>query len=191
MRKKIWERSWIESMKWGLIGLLLILIGYCAGEIARRTAKKPQDFHASASDGTMGSILATGYYSGNAEAVYYLESQTGHLSAAVLARDEASFRKMYSRGIRKDLEQAVQRLQIALPANPQFMMITGDVDVRKIGAREMNNVSKSFLYIAEINTGIVFVYALPVQGDPDLQVQDGEILLWTWLRMNNGLNGIK
>ncbi|MDO5580152.1 MAG: hypothetical protein Q4G69_03385 [Planctomycetia bacterium] len=189
MLKIDWKRSGLGLTILAAIGILTVLLGYYTGKRSANSAQMP-DLHASASNSTAGSILSTGYYSGNSEAVYYLESQSGRLSAAVLARDEASFRKMYSREIRKDLEHAVQNLKIALPANPQFIMITGDVDVRKIGAREMNNVSKSFLYVAEVNTGIVFVYALPVQGDPDLQIQDGEILLWTWLRMNKGLNGM-
>ena len=53
----------------------------------------------------------------------------------------------------------------------------------------MTVFSKSFVYVAEINTGVVLVYALPGANERDLLVKDGEIVFWTCARLNDGLQG--
>ena len=64
-------------------------------------------------------------------------------------------------------------------------MTTGDVDVRNVGS--VANLSKAFLYVAEINSGIVIVYALPGANERDLLVTNGEIVRWTFARLSDGL----
>jgi hypothetical protein len=64
-------------------------------------------------------------------------------------------------------------------------MITGEADIRNVGS--VANMSRALVYVAEINTGIVFVYALPGTNDRDVPVSSGEIYLWTFARLNDGL----
>lgn len=148
---------------------------------------KPIELLASASCESQGAVLSTGWFNNNTEALYYLDSQSGRLSAGLLSRNDPEFLKTYSRNIKADLQQAVSELKsVPFPQNPTFIMVTGDGDVRNIGAAEMNSLSKSFIYVAEVNTGIVLVYILPTEGDRDLEVENGEIVYWTFARLNAG-----
>lgn len=142
---------------------------------------------ATASCETGGAILSTGTFTNGTEALFYLDSLSGRLSAGVLSRSEPSFVKLYTRQIKNDLGNAASQLKIPAPVNPRFIMVSGENDVKKVGAGEMNNFARSFVYVAEINTGIVLVYVLPSQGDRDLEVTGGEIIFWTYARLNNGL----
>lgn len=146
----------------------------------------PSELFATASCIMNGNIMATGNFDNNAEAVYFLNNQSSRLSAALLSRSEATFNKLYTRLIKADLEKATKELKISMPVAPQYMMVTGNIALQQVGA--MDSMSKSFLYVAELNTGIVFVYALPTQGDRDLAVNNGEIIFWTYVRMGAGIN---
>ncbi|MDD3587730.1 MAG: hypothetical protein PHQ75_11170 [Thermoguttaceae bacterium] len=133
-----------------------------------------------------GSYIATGSFDNTSDLFFYLDSQSGRLSAALLSRSTPSFVKSYTRNIRADLIQATQQLKLPLPANPQFIMATGDGDIRQYGAGEMNKISKSLAYVTEVNSGLVLVYAIPNEGDRDLQINGGEIIFWTYARLNTG-----
>ncbi|MDO5553878.1 MAG: hypothetical protein Q4G68_08950 [Planctomycetia bacterium] len=143
--------------------------------------------NATASTLSEGVSLATGSFNGANELLYYLDSQSGRLTAALLARGEQAFTKLYTRNIKADLTQAAGELKMSTPPETRFIMVTGDADIRQVGAGEMNKVSQSFLYVAEINSGIVLVYAIPNEGDRDLTISNGEIIFWTFARLNNGL----
>lgn len=170
---------------------VLVLAFYLGGVNEKRFSQSTRAIPvwASASCESNGSALSTGYFNDGVEALYYLDSQNARLSAAILSRNEPNFIKTYTRNIRIDLTEAVSKLNLTLPANPQFIMVSGDADIRQFGAGEMNKLSKSILYVAEINSGIVMVYALPNYGDRDLEITEGEIRFWTFARLNSGING--
>ena len=152
----------------------------------------PTGLLATASCVENGAILATGYFNNNTEALYYLDSQSGRLSAALLSRSDPGFTKTFTRNIKADLQEAVSNLSnVAMPQTPSFIMVTGDSDIRNIGAGEMNNLAKSFVYVAEIHTGIVLVYVLPSQGDRDVEVMNEEITFWTYSRLTPGTGSLK
>lgn len=148
---------------------------------------RPVELFGSASCEANGTILSTGYFDSNVELLYYLDSQSGRLSAGLLSRSEPGFIKTYTRNIKADLAEVASELQnVALPQNPSFVMVSGDGDTRNTGGAETSFLSKSFIYIAEVNTGIVLVYVVPRLGDRDIGVDWGEITFWTSARLNTG-----
>ena len=174
-----------------LLSLTLALSGYVTGMYVAEQKKVcfgsnvPLSVFASASSESDGVVIATGAFSSGVEAVYYLDSQSANLSAAVISRSTPSFQKSFTRNLRKDLVDATRQFGISVPATPKFLMTTGESDVRNVGA--VSNLSRSFIYIAEINTGIVLTYALPNVNERDLVIQDGEIIYWACVRLNEGL----
>ena len=154
-------------------------------ENALSSANLPIPVFASASSESDGVIVATGSFGANIEAMYYLDSQSGRLSAAVISRSAPSFQKLFSRNLKGDLVKTAEQFNVSVPTAPKFLMVTGETDTRNVGS--VGNLSQSFVYVAEINTGIVLVYALPGANERDLLVQDGEIAFWTCARLNEGL----
>lgn len=164
-------------------GVLLVILGM---NLARHR-EQPTGLWATASCEASGAILATGAFNSDTEALYYLDSQAGELTAGLLSRSEPGFTKTYRRNVKADLQTTAAALgNVSIPPRPTFIMVTGDSDVKKIGAGEMNNLAKAFVYVAEINTGIVLVYALPLEGDRDIGVEWGEMVFWTSARLNHG-----
>ncbi|MBQ9371439.1 MAG: hypothetical protein IJU03_04550 [Thermoguttaceae bacterium] len=174
-----------------LLSLGLACGGYFAGarvsEWNARSVETITPVMATASSEDSGVVIATGSFNSNIEALYYLDSQSGRLSAALISRSEPLVQKSYVRNIKTDLAEVAQQLQLPVPTTPKFLMTTGEVDVRNVGS--VGNLSKAFLYVAEINSGIVIVYALPGANERDLLVTNGEIVRWTFARLSDGLQG--
>lgn len=172
-----------------LLSLGLAFGGYIVGarifEMDANNVETVSPVLATSSSEDSGVVIATGYFNSNIEALYYLDSQSGRLSAALISRSEPAVQKSYVRNIKTDLAEAAQQLQVPAPTSPKFIMTTGDVDVRNVGS--VANLSKAFLYVAEINSGIVIVYALPGANERDLLVTNGEIVRWTFARLSDGL----
>ncbi|MBR4833138.1 MAG: hypothetical protein IKU86_02240 [Thermoguttaceae bacterium] len=169
-----------------LLSLGLAVGGYLTGRVARQEpAPAALPVFAASSSESDGVVLATGSFSSNVEAMYYLDSQSGRLSAALLSRSAPEFQKTFVRNVKNDLVEAANQLGVSVPTTPKFLMTTGEADVRNVGAR--GALSKSFVYVAEINSGFVLVYALPSANERDLAVSGGEIVLWTYARLNEGL----
>ncbi|MDO5565393.1 MAG: hypothetical protein Q4G59_01960 [Planctomycetia bacterium] len=187
MNSKRIRQSFSLTLLNTLLILVLLVVAFRAGQTPsdREPAAIPGLWAATAAS-SGGSYIATGSFDNASDLFYYLDSQSGRLSAALLSRSTPSFVKTYTRNIRTDFTQAVQQLKLPLPVNPQFIMVTGDGDIRQYGAGEMNKIAKSVAYIAEINTGIVLVYAIPNEGDRDLQINGGKIVFWTYARLNTG-----
>ena len=176
-------------MKQGTNRLLTVVIiaaaAFAAGYLIPRS--DPIGIAASASCESAGAVLSTGYYNNNVEALCYLDSQSGRLSAALVGRSDPEFNKTYTRNIKADLLDTLKHFpNIPIPQRPNFIMVTGESDTRSVGAGETNNLAKTFIYIAETQTGLVMVYALPQEGDRDMPVEKGEIVFWTCARLNPG-----
>ena len=171
-----------------LLSVGLAICGFVLGK--QKTADVADLFpvapvFATASSESDGVVIATGTFSANVEAMYYLDSQSGRLSAGLISRSAPVFQKSFTRNLKNDLVEACEQIQLPIPTVPKFLMITGESDIRNVGAS--SNMSRSLLYVSEINTGLVFVYALPGSNDRDLVVDNGEIILWTFARLNDGL----
>ncbi|MGI6401305.1 MAG: hypothetical protein ACOX0A_04225 [Thermoguttaceae bacterium] len=182
------KRSVFFGLGTALLSTGLAICGFVAGE--RFATQETESNHslpvyATASSESDGVIVATGGYSGNVEAMYYLDSQSCRLSAGLISRTAPALQKSFTRNLKNDLADAAEQLKVSVPVSPKFLMVTGEADIRNVGA--VANMSRSLVYVAEINSGIVFVYALPGVNDRDLVVSNGEIILWTFARLNDGL----
>ena len=183
------KQTFLFGLGIALLSVGLGVGGYLTGvRVTEQTEVKsnaPTPVFATASSEGDGVVVATGSFNANVEAFYYLDSQSGRLSAAVVSRSTPAFQKSFSRNLKNDLVEAAQQLQISVPASPKFLMVTGESDSNKVGS--LGDVAKSLVYVAEINSGIVLVYALPGANSRDLLVSSGEIVLWTFARLNDGL----
>ncbi len=109
--------------------------------------------HAVATDRTDGFAIATGYCDESVEAIYFLDFATGNLSAAAVSKQNGHFNAFYTHNVVADLG-----LNPAKP--PRFMIATGSADLRRSGGKT-NALSRSLVYVAELQSGKVAVYAIP------------------------------
>ena len=107
--------------------------------------------HAVATDRYDTFAIATGPVDDQVEAIYFLDFLTGDLRAAVLNR-LGKFTAFYHYNILTDLG-------VEPGKNPRFLMVTGINDIQR-GAARMRP-SRSIVYVAEINSGVVAAYAIP------------------------------
>ena len=180
----------MKSVSTIVLSVLLSAAALAAGYALHRPAVP--GIMATASSENSGAVLSTGYFNGGVEALYYLDSQSGRLSAALMARSDPDFIKTYTRNIKADLYESLRLYpNVPVPQRPNFIMVSGESDARKVGAGETGNLAKSFIYVAETQTGMVLVYILPQEGDRDLPVDRGEIVFLTSARLNQGTGEIK
>jgi hypothetical protein len=109
--------------------------------------------HAVATDRSDGFAMATGYCDDQVEAVYFLDFLTGDLSAAVVSKQTGRFNAFYTYNVAGDLAVNPGRV-------PRYLMTTGNADLRRGGGKQ-NSLSRSLVYIAELNSGKVGAYAIP------------------------------
>ncbi len=180
--KKINRALPLTAVLGGIVCVAILALGYYLG-------KNDSSFipvSATASCETAGVVLATGAFNNDTEILYYIDSQAGQLTAGLLSRSEPGFVKTYRRNLKADLQQSIASTPgVSMPINPTFLMVTGDGDARRIGG-EIGNPSEGFVYVAEVNTGIVLVYVVSIDGDRDLSVDWEELTLWTSARLNVG-----
>jgi hypothetical protein len=134
--------------------------------------------HAVATDRAENIVMATGPIDNEAEAVFLLDSLTGTLSAGVPSiQRSGGFQATWACNLNAALAEAIvtanakikaynaskragpARPEIQAPQAPKYMMTTGVLDIRQ-GAGNIP-FSRSLVYIAEANTGILLAYALP------------------------------
>lgn len=108
--------------------------------------------HAVATDRYENFAMATGPLDNDVEALYFLDSVTGDLSAAVLSIQSGKFNSFYRYNILNDLG-------VDPASNPRYLMVTGVADLRRGRARL--RPSAAVVYIAELTTGKVGAYAIP------------------------------
>jgi len=109
--------------------------------------------HAVATDRTDGFAMATGYCDEQVEAVYFLDFLTGDLSAAVVSKQNGHFNAFYTYNVTGDLAVNPGR-------PPRYLMTTGNADLRRTGGKAAS-LSRSLVYVAELNSGKVAAYAIP------------------------------
>ena len=106
-----------------------------------------------ATDRSDGFAMATGYCDDSVEAVYFLDFLTGDLSAAVVSKQTGRFNAFYTHNVMGDLD-------VNLTKPPRFLLTTGMVDLRSTGGKT-NTLSRSLVYVAELQSGRVAAYAIP------------------------------
>jgi hypothetical protein len=133
--------------------------------------------HAIASDRSENIIIATGMVDDNVEAIFFLDSLTGRLRAAVPALHAMMpYQAMWEANAGGDLADCIRIVNenagrtgggkgaaapgpaVQMPQAPRFLMVTGLMDIGQ-GSGRMKP-SRSVVYVAEANTGIVLTYAL-------------------------------
>jgi hypothetical protein len=157
--------------------------------------------HAVSTDHAENVVLATGMVDDNVEAVYFLDSLTGVLQAAVPSiQTKGVFQSTWVANVYTDLQSAVGLLNaniqkdnkplekrgqptrpvIQIPQKPTYTMVTGAIDIRR-GATRLRP-GRAMIYVAESNTGIVLAYAVP--WSPELhttgQVFHNSLTLWAF-----------
>jgi len=151
--------------KWML--LVGIVLGLAAGLMwAGVWPNTP--LHAMATDRVDTFAMATGAVDTDIEAVYFLDFLTGDLSAAVIGRVGATYMVtgVYTRNV-------IQDMNLDANKNPHFLMVTGLADLSRGGRGGQVQPGKAVVYVAEVTTGKVGVYAIPwnapahAQGRPE------------------------
>lgn len=159
-----------------------LVLGVIAGvSIGRLWPDTP--VHALATDRVQNFAIATGPVDEEMEAVFFLDFLTGTLKAAVLSRDARTpqFRARYEANINADLAKTISFLnggrgagggrhrgnagagvgQIQIPQSPNYMMVTGGINIQANASAGRTPPGRCMVYVAETNTGIVMAYAVP------------------------------
>jgi hypothetical protein len=173
MTRRRWSRvRWYVAVA-GVFGLLL---GLVIGNF-----HKDQPVKAWGVDRVDNFIIATGPVDGEVEAVYFLDSMTGVLTARVLSKIGNSFQASFSANVGGDLKTLVEgvntriraetnskkrvgppRPEIQLPQNPKYVMTTGMADLLRGKAMPPGmRPAAAVVYVVEVNTGVMVVYGVP------------------------------
>lgn len=133
--------------------------------------------HGDTTDRSENIIMATGFVDEGIEAIFFLDSLTGLLRAAVPSLQRMQdYQAMWEANPGADMMNAIQLINAAAakatgakgavprpaiqpPQSPRFVMVTGWMDVRQ-GSSRMKP-SRCLVHVAEANTGIVMSYLLP------------------------------
>ena len=124
-----------------------LIVGLAVGGLWPHTP-----LHAVATDRAETFAIATGAVDDETEAIYFLDFLTGQLRAAVLGYQTGRFMAFYEHNVLEDLAVEPGR-------RPQFLMVTGLVDLQRGVARM--RPSRSVVYVAEVNSGRIAAYAIP------------------------------
>ncbi len=177
----------------GILGLGVVLGFILAGVM------EPTPVRAVATDRAENCVVATGWVDEGVEALYFLDFLTGTLRAAVPSNQTRDFRARFEANVLADLQKVVdlqnaglaavnaQRARagqpplppLQVPQNPRFLMVTGNLDIRRGGAAR-TRPSSAAVYVAELNTGIVLAYVIPWNQSAHAanQPQSGPMELW-------------
>jgi hypothetical protein len=139
--------------------------------------------HATATDRVDSFAMASGQVDEDVEAVYFLDFYTGDLNAVVMGKQSGHFTGYFKANVTADLG-------IDNAKSPRYMMITGNVDLRRAGSRMQ--YSKAVVYVAEVTTGKVAVYAIPWSSALSQGGQGGvqPLVPIATTRFRNGVAGV-
>ena len=139
--------------------------------------------HATATDRVDSFAMASGFVDEDVEAVYFLDFLTGDLNAVVMGKQSSHFTGYFKANVAADLG-------IDNAKNPQYMMVTGNVDFRRAGTRMQ--FSRAAVYVADVTTGKVAAYAIPWSSALSQGGQGGvqPLVPIATTRFRNGVAGI-
>jgi hypothetical protein len=108
--------------------------------------------HGSATAQTEKFAIATGSIDETAEGIFFLDYLTGDLKCAVISPLTGKFLSFFSTSVIRDLD-------VDAAKNPKFLMVTGNVDFRRIAGGPQ--WGQTVCYVAEVNSGKVVAYGVP------------------------------
>jgi hypothetical protein len=108
--------------------------------------------YATATDRVQTLAIATGPVDEDVEAIYFLDFLTGDLRALVMGKNAGQFCGFFTINV-------AEHLGIDPGNNPHYLMVTGNVNLRRGGARMQP--SQAVVYVAEATSGKVGAYAIP------------------------------
>ncbi len=108
--------------------------------------------HAVATDRSKSFAMATGPVDEEVEAVYFLDFLTGDLTAVVMGRQGNGFTAFFRYNVLDDLEVNPSK-------NPQYLMATGMVNLRRGASRQQPSVAA--VYVSEVTSGQLAAYVIP------------------------------
>jgi hypothetical protein len=113
--------------------------------------------------------MATCPVDGSSEAVFFLDSLTGDLKAAVLSPQTGKFLSFFAYNILADLG-------VDATKDPKFLLVTGVNDFRRTPGS--NQLGTSVVYVAEVTSGKVAAYGIPwsKQRNTDTRPFEGPLI---------------
>ena len=157
------------------VGLALgVMVGLMIGGMWPNTP-----LHATATDRLESYAMATGFVSDKLEAVYYLDALTGSLRAAVLSKENKGFQSFFEANVHADMAKAMVGAGLQMPQKPNYMMVTGVVDIRRI-VGQRNTPGAAAVYVAESNTGYILAYVVPWSAERHSANQMHRDILIPW-----------
>ena len=170
-----------------------VLVGLLAGGLWPHVP-----LHAVATDRAGTVVVTTAFVDESVEAFFYLDSMTGMLMGVVPSRQAAGrpFQSTWVANLNSDFAGVVKTINAAgagrrgaaratvdLPKSPQYLLVSGLIDVKGTSGRE--RAGRSILYVAEANTGIVMAYM--IAWSPEFhstgQIYPGRLMLWSFASM--------
>ena len=142
----------IGSSRFGIAIAAAIIVAFVFGLLAAGYWPNVP-IHAVATDRSDGFAMATGYCDDQVEAVYFLDFLSGDLGAAVVSKQTGRFNAFYTYNVVGDLAVNPGRA-------PRYLLTTGSADLRRSGGKA-NSLSRSLVYVSELNSGKVAAYAIP------------------------------
>jgi hypothetical protein len=109
---------------------------------------------ASASATGEGFSMATGAVDDDVEGLFVLDHLTGDLRGLLLNVRTGKFNSFYQYNVVEDLGTAKIK-------NPKYVMLTGGAAFRDGIGTPRNRLSRSAVYVAELDSGVVAAYAVP------------------------------
>jgi len=175
-------------------GPVWLTLGLAAGLLAGALLPHAP-LHAVATDRLEDFAIATGFVDPDVEAIYFLDVLTGSLKVAVVSNQNIGFQAKGEVNLNADLQKAVATLNvrtpnagprgattrptIQMPTAPNYVMVTGQADLRGRGAARARP-SLSLVYVAETNTGIVMAYVVHWDQGAHSANAPATILLSLW-----------
>lgn len=109
---------------------------------------------ASASATGEGFSMATGSVDDDVEGLFILDHLTGDLRGLLLNVRTGKFNSFYQYNVVEDLGTAMTK-------NPKYVMLTGGAAFRDGIGSPRTRLSRSAVYVAELDSGVVAAYAVP------------------------------
>ena len=124
-----------------------LTLGLMAGGLWPQTP-----LHATATDRVDTLAIATGPVDEDVEAIYFMDFLTGDLQSLVMGKNAGQFCGFFTINV-------AEHLGIDPGKNPRYLMVTGNVNLRRGGSRMQP--SQAVVYVAEATSGKVGAYAIP------------------------------
>ena len=114
---------------------------------------------ASASESSEGFSMATGLVDDDVEGLFILDHLTGDLRGLLINVRTGKFSSFYQHNVIEDLGTAKIK-------NPKYILLTGHASFRDGIGAPRSRLSRSAIYVAELDSGVVAAYAVPwMPGD--------------------------